>query len=257
MHNTILILALGLLRLSNAMSTVTVSVNTGDCPATYSSNSTDSWPYPTATSSSATASTTSLIYPETPCPASPGSSYMDLAGVEYNVYCNTGMIGSDLGAVNASSFDECLGICDVYLPPDAVSPACEAVTFTTTYVATGNCQLKFDIKDVILLTYPAHSAEIAQVDSTPDDGASISSVLATASASTSASVSQSVAGSSTSSPAPVVTPTPAEPCPCPALDNQTISDSQTLSWHLQCDASKYNNSNNHSCLTYVPSFHHL
>lgn len=256
MHNTFTIFALGLLQMSNALTTITISVNTGDCSAPSPTDSyTDSEPASTdlgsatTTSSSDPTTTSSTTYPRSPCPDSPGSSYTDTAGEHYEVYCNTGIIGSDLPAVHATSFDHCLTLCDSYLPLDSTSPACEAVTFISTDVVTGNCQLKFDVKSVILLTYAADSAKLSRIPFSPEVSASISSVLATASEtaspiSTGEPVSTSVSDSSTSSPSPTSSPSSPNACPCPESDNQTVVDSQNLEYQVACHESKCLNGNN-------------
>ncbi|CAF9920207.1 MAG: hypothetical protein GOMPHAMPRED_002009 [Gomphillus americanus] len=266
MHRASSIATLGLLGLGNAISTVTVSINTGICPASYSPSLSSS--YASMSSGTGTASGSSPTgYTRTPCPAQLGSPYINGDGSSYQLFCNLAIIGSDLPAVDATSLENCMAECDSYVPPDPDTQYngsyCVAVTYNAAKVVTGNCQLKYNVTDVEILTSSGDSAKLARFAVAPSISSSIESVIA---APTSAPASQSTitppgssstlnsqssfptsgavpssvssgAASTSSTSSPSKPSGNAAPCPCPADNNQTIYDSLGYDFQVYCDES--------------------
>lgn len=264
MHRASSIATLGLLGLGNAISTVTVSINTGICPASYSPSLSSS--YASMSSGTGTASGSSPTgYTRTPCPAQLGSPYINGDGSSYQLFCNLAIIGSDLPAVDATSLENCMAECDSYVPPDPDTQYngsyCVAVTYNAAKVVTGNCQLKYNVTDVEILTSSGDSAKLARFAVAPSISSSIESVIA---APTSAPASQSTitppgssstlnsqssfptsgavpssvssgAASTSSTSSPSKPSGNAAPCPCPADNNQTIYDSLGYDFQVYCD----------------------
>ena len=249
------IATLGLLGLGNAVSTVTVSINTGVCPASYSPSLSSSY----GSMSSGTSTTTGSSptgYARTPCPAQFAFPYTNGDGSSYQLFCNSAIIGNDLPAVDAASLENCMAECDSYVPPDPDTQyggsSCVAITYNAVKVTTGNCQLKYNVTDVEVLISSGDSAKLAGFAVDPSVSSSIESVIA---ATTSAPASQSTItppGSSTTSEAasssvysgaastssttgPPAASGSAVPCPCPADNNQIIFDSLGYDFQVYCD----------------------
>lgn len=146
--------ALFFLRVTNAQSTVTISINTAVCPVdtglppitispivivyptTVSGSiiSVTSTSYDTITESRtlgpsgggisttptagvpATSAVSSASPTNSPCPASLFMLYDSTAGVSYELLCTTDFLYNDLPSVSTSNFSACIDACDRYVP---------------------------------------------------------------------------------------------------------------------------------------------
>lgn len=81
-------------------------------------------PMPVTTSSKTGATSAAVSTAAYPCPDLDGTSYTDATGNSYKIQCSTNDPGNDLPAVHADTFEECLRVCDAYVPePSAASEA--------------------------------------------------------------------------------------------------------------------------------------
>lgn len=106
-------------------------------------------PMPVTTSSETGATSAAVSTAAYPCPDLDGTSYTDATGNNYKIQCSTNYPGNDLPAVHADTFEECLRVCDAYVPePSAASEAsCIGVSWGAGNPG-GNCYPKYQITTI-------------------------------------------------------------------------------------------------------------